>query len=91
VGLAWLYDDHHFTKSYLSSKFQGKEALMASLHQNSPSSLWERIVLWATAIAEAAEMDTFGYLVGRIDHLERRIATLESSDRGAASPKAQRD
>jgi hypothetical protein len=48
---------------------------MAGLHQNSPSSLWERIVLWATAIAEAAEMDTFGYLVGRIDHLERRIAT----------------
>jgi hypothetical protein len=36
-------------------------------------------------------MDTFGHLVGRIDHLERRIATLESSDRGAASPKAQRD
>jgi hypothetical protein len=69
----------------------GKEALMAGLHQNSPSSLWERIVLWATAIAEAAEMDTFGYLVGRIDHLERRIATLESSDRCAASPKPQRD
>jgi hypothetical protein len=67
------------------------EALMASLHENSSPSLWERIVLWATAIAEAAEMDTFGYLVGRIDHLERRIATLESSDRGAASPKAQRD
>jgi len=61
---------------------------MASSHQNSPPSLWERIVLWATAIAEAAEMDTFGYLVGRIDRLERRIATLESSDRGAASPKA---
>jgi hypothetical protein len=61
---------------------------MASSHENSPSSLWERIVHWATAIAEAAEMDTFGYLVGRIDHLERRIATLESSDRGAASPKA---
>ena len=28
---------------------------------------------------------------GRIDHLERRIATLESSDRCAASPKPQRD
>jgi hypothetical protein len=91
VGLVYLYDDHHFIKSCPSSEFQRKEALMASLHQNSPSSLWERIVLWATAIAEAAEMDTFGYLVGRIDHLERRIATLESSDRGAASPKAQRD
>ena len=62
---------------------------MASSHENSPPSLWERIVHWATAIAEAAEMDT--YLVSRIDHLERRIATLESSDRGAASPKAQRD
>jgi hypothetical protein len=91
VGLVYLYGAHHFMKSCLSSKFQHEEALMASLHQNSPSSLWERIVLWATAIAEAAEMDTFGYLVGRIDHLERRIATLESSDRGAASPKAQRD
>ena len=31
------------------------------------------------------------YLDGRIAHLERRIATLESSDRGAASPKAQGD
>jgi transcriptional regulator of aromatic amino acid metabolism len=91
VGLAYLYDAHHLMKSCLSSKFQGKEALMASSHWNSPRSLWERIVLWATAIAEAAEMDTFGYLVGRIDHLEKRIATLESSDRGAASPKAQRD
>ncbi len=64
---------------------------MASSHQNSPPSRWERIVGWATAIAEAVEMDTFGYLVGRIDHLERRIATLESSDRDAASPKARRD
>ena len=64
---------------------------MASSHENSPPSRWERIVHWATAIAEAAEMDTFSYLVGRIDHLERRIATLESSDRGAASPKAQKD
>jgi hypothetical protein len=34
-------------------------------------------------------MDTFGYLDGRIAHLERRIATLESSDRCTASPKAQ--
>jgi hypothetical protein len=67
------------------------EALMASLHENSSPSLWERIVFWATAIAEAAEMDTFGYLDGRIAHLERRIAMLESSDRGAASPKAQGD
>ncbi len=33
---------------------------MASSHENSPPSLWERIVHWATAIAEAAEMDTFG-------------------------------
>ena len=64
---------------------------MASSHENSPPSLWNRIALWATAVAEAAEMDTFGYLVGRIDHLERRIATLESSDRCAASPKAQED
>ncbi len=39
----------------------------------------------------AADMDTFGYLDGRIAHLERRIATLESTDRGAASPKAQGD
>ena len=45
---------------------------MASSHENSPPSLWERIVHWATAIAEAAEMDTFGYLVGRIDHLGAR-------------------
>jgi hypothetical protein len=60
------------------------EALMASSHENSPPSLWERIVLWATAIAEAAEMDTFGYLDDRIAHLERRIATLESGDRGSA-------
>ena len=44
---------------------------MASSHENSPPSLWERIVHWATAIAEAAEMDTFGYLVSRIDHLTR--------------------
>ncbi len=54
---------------------------MASSHENSPPSLWERIVLWATAVAEAADMDAFGW----------RIATLESSDRGAASPKAQGD
>jgi hypothetical protein len=67
------------------------EALMASSHENSPPSLWERIVLWAIAIAEAADMDTFGYLDGRISHLERRIATLESSDRCAASPEAQGD
>jgi hypothetical protein len=67
------------------------EALMASLHENSSPSLWERIVLWATAIAEAAEMDTFGYLDDRIAHLERWIAMLESGDRGAASPKAQGD
>jgi len=32
-------------------------------------------------------VDTFGYLVGRIAHHRRRIATLESSDRGAASAK----
>ena len=64
---------------------------MASLHENFSPSLWERIVLWATAIAEAAAMDTFGYLDGRIAHLERRIAMLESSDRGAASQKAQGD
>jgi hypothetical protein len=67
------------------------EALMASLRENSPPSLWERIVLWTTAVAEAAEMDSFGYLDGRIAHLERRIATLERSDRGAASSKAQGD
>jgi hypothetical protein len=67
------------------------EALMASSHENSPLSLWERIVLWAIAITEAADMDTFGYLDGRIAHLERRIATLESSDRCAPSPKAQGD
>ena len=36
-----------------------------------PASLWERIVLLATAIAEAGEMDAFGYLDGRIAHLER--------------------
>ncbi len=36
------------------------EALMASSHENSPPSLWERIVLWATAVAEAADMDAFG-------------------------------
>jgi len=64
---------------------------MASSHGNFPASLWERIVLWAIAIAEAGEMDAFGYLDGRIAHLERRIATLESSERGAASPKAQGD
>jgi hypothetical protein len=67
------------------------EVLMASSHENSPPSLWERMVFWATAVGEAADMDTFGYLVGRIAHLERRIATLESSDPGAASPKAQGD
>ncbi len=50
---------------------------MASSHENSPPSLWNRIALWATAVAEAAEMDTFGYLDGRIAHLERRIATLD--------------
>jgi hypothetical protein len=70
---------------------QGMEALMASSHENSSPSLWERIVLWTTAVAEAVEMDTFGYLDGRIAHLERRIAALESSDRGAASSKAQGD
>jgi hypothetical protein len=91
MGLAYLYYDHHLVKSCLSPNFRGKEALMASSHENSPPSRWERIVHWATAIAEAAEMDSFGYLVGRIDHLERRIATLESSDRDAASPKARRD
>jgi hypothetical protein len=64
---------------------------MASSHENSPPSLWERIALWAVAIAEAADMDTPSYLDGRIAHLERRIATLESSDRCAASPKAQGD
>src|SRR6266404_7446012 len=52
-------------------------------------SIWRRIVLWAIAVAEAADLDAFGYLNGRIAHLERRIATLESSDRCAASPKAQ--
>ena len=67
------------------------EALMANSHGNFPPSLWERIVLWATAVAEAADKDAFGYLDGRIAHLERRIATLESSDRCAASPKAQGD
>ena len=67
------------------------EVLMASSHENSPPSLWKRIVLWTTAVAEAADMDAFGYLDGRIAHLERRIATLESSDRCAASPKAQED
>src|SRR6266550_8039641 len=44
-------------------------------------SIWRRIVLWAIAVAEAADLDAFGYLNGRIAHLERRIATLESSDR----------
>jgi hypothetical protein len=67
------------------------EARMASSHENSPPSLWERIVLWTTAVAEAAEMDSFGYLDDRIAHLERRIATLESGERCAASPKAQGD
>jgi hypothetical protein len=43
------------------------------------------------AIAEAADTDAFGYLDGRIAHLERRIATLESSDRRAASVKVQGD
>jgi hypothetical protein len=32
------------------------EALMAR------PSLWERIISWTTAVAEAVEMDTFGYL-----------------------------
>ena len=64
---------------------------MASSHGNFALSLWERIVLWATAIAEAGEIDAFGHLDGRIAHLERRIATLENRDRGAASPKAQGD
>jgi hypothetical protein len=54
------------------------EALLTNSHENSPPSLWERIVLWAIAVAEAADMD--GYLNGRVAHLERRIATLESSD-----------
>jgi hypothetical protein len=36
-------------------------------------------------------MDTFGYLGGRIAHPESGIATLESSERCAASPKAQGD
>jgi hypothetical protein len=36
-------------------------------------------------------MDAFSYLDGRIAHLESRIATLESSDRCAALPKAQED
>ena len=57
----------------------------------SSPSLWERIVLWTTAVVDAVEMDAFGYLDGRIAHLERRIATLESSDRSAASSKAQGD
>ena len=64
---------------------------MASSHENSPPSLWEHIVRWASAVAEAADMDAFSHLDGRIAHLERRIATLESSDRGAASSKAQGD
>jgi hypothetical protein len=68
---------------------RGMEALLTNSHENSPPSLWERIVLWAIAVAEAADMD--GYLNGRVAHLERRIATLESSDRYAASPKAQGD
>jgi hypothetical protein len=67
------------------------EALMASSHGKTPPSLWERIVFWTTAVAEAVEMDAFGYLDGRIAHLERRIATLESIDRGAASSKAPGD
>jgi hypothetical protein len=46
---------------------------MASSHENSPPSLWRRIVLWAIAVAEAADLDAFGYLDGRIAHLERRI------------------
>jgi hypothetical protein len=28
---------------------------MASSHENSPPLLWKRIVLWTTAVAEAAE------------------------------------
>jgi hypothetical protein len=69
-------------------EIRGMEALMTSSHENSPPSLWGRFALWATAVAEAADMDAFGYLDGRIAQLERRIATLESSDRCAASPKA---
>jgi hypothetical protein len=65
------------------------EALMASSHENSPPSLWERVVLWATAVAEAAEMDAFGYLDSRIAHLERRIATLESGDSSAAQKRRE--
>ena len=57
---------------------RGMEALLMNSHENSPPSLWERIVLWAIAVAEAVDMD--GYLNGRVAHLERRIATLESSD-----------
>jgi len=64
---------------------------MESSHENSLPSLWGRIVLWATAVAEAADMDAFGHLDGRIAHLERRIATLENSHRCAASSKAQGD
>ena len=64
---------------------------MASSHENSPPSLWQRIALWANAVAEAADMDAFGHLDERIAHLERRIATLESSDRCTALPKAQGD
>jgi hypothetical protein len=67
------------------------EALLASSYENSQPSLWQRIILWAVAIAEAADMDAFSYLDGRIAHLESRIATLESSDRCAALPKAQED
>ena len=67
------------------------EALMARSHENSPPSLWQRIALWTNAVAEAADMDAFGYLDERIAHLERRMATLESSDRCAALPKAQGD
>jgi hypothetical protein len=66
------------------------EALMANSRENSPPSLWERVVLWRTAVAEAAEMDAFGYLDGRIAHLERRIGTLESGDSSAASPGVAR-
>ena len=64
---------------------------MLSSRENPLPSLWDRMVLWAIAIAEAADMDTFGYLDGRIAHLERRIATLESSDRCVASPRVQGD
>jgi hypothetical protein len=39
----------------------------------------------------SADMDAFDYLGGHIAHPERGIATRESSERCAASPKAQGD